>query len=146
MTHGATKHRKETPEYRVWKRMRHRCTNPNNPRFADWGGRGITVCRRWRKFENFLVDMGARPEGMTLDRIDNDRGYSKRNCRWASAAVQVRNRRNTVWVEIGGVTLCLKDWAGRLDVNYQTVFMRIERGMTPVEALTTPVTKRRPRR
>ncbi|MFJ9112967.1 hypothetical protein [Streptomyces sp. NPDC102283] len=79
--------------YMTWGDMVNRCTNATHKRWADYGGRGITVCERWRKFDNFLADMGERPEGMTLDRIDNDRGYELGNCRWVSQSEQNRNRR-----------------------------------------------------
>lgn len=83
-----------TPVYRAWKSMLNRCYNQAIHNYERYGGRGITVCERWHKFENFLTDMGERPaNNLSLDRIDNEKGYSKENCRWATAKQQAMNRR-----------------------------------------------------
>ncbi len=92
-THGCTKNRKPTSEYQTWGGFRNRCYNPNNPAYKDYGARGISVCARWDRFENFLEDMGKRPKGLALDRRDNDGDYSPDNCRWATVLVNNRNRR-----------------------------------------------------
>lgn len=84
-----------TSEYDIWAAMVQRTTNPNNAAFANYGGRGIGVCDRWREFANFFADMGPRPEGLTLERIDNERGYSPENCKWATYSEQRHNRRDT---------------------------------------------------
>ena len=110
-THGMTYRR----EYGIWRNMKARCANPSNQFYA---GRGIKVCARWERFENFYADMGDCPPGMTLERRDNDGDYEPSNCVWATRAVQARNRRSNVWITWKGERLCLRDWSVRFNTDY----------------------------
>src|SRR6188768_3392683 len=112
-----------TPErqrtYMTWYRMVQRCTNPQEPQFADYGGRGIKVCGRWMDVDNFIADLGHRPEDMTLEREDNEKDYEPNNCRWATRAEQQRNRRNTIRVRLPDNSVkCLKDVCEIYGVQY----------------------------
>lgn len=93
--HGLMTRAGRHPTYYSWSNMIRRTTDSGHPRWKDWGGRGITVCDRWREYPNFLADMGLKPDGATLERLDNDKGYEPGNCIWASPAVQNRNKRST---------------------------------------------------
>lgn len=132
-THGMT----ESPEYANWCAMKSRCNNPSFNRYADYGGRGIKVCSRWlTSFENFFSDMGSRPTRFhTVERIDNDKSYSKRNCRWATRKEQSNNKRNNRIIEIDGRTRTLSQWAEESQVNESTIRSRLRRGLVGMDLL-----------
>lgn len=128
-----------TAEYYTWRSMIKRCTLPDYHGYHRYGGRGITVCDRWlESLDNFIEDMGIRPTGMSLDRVDNNSGYCKENCRWASMSEQARNRSNTTLYERHGITLCFKDWCDRYEICSATVIGRLKRGWDLDRALMAP--------
>jgi len=140
--HNHTTHTGSSPTYKSWHMMKQRCLNPNYTQYKDYGGRGVTVCDRWLLFDNFLKDMGARPEGTTLDRKDHTGGYTPENCRWSTHKEQQRNRRTNHVLELDGRKMVLVDWAAELDLTPQSLIGRLKRGWTVRAALTTPASQR----
>lgn len=128
-----------TPEYRVFMAMKMRCENPKDAAWKNYGGRGITVDPRWSSFPQFWEDMGPRPTGGTLERIDNNKGYSPDNCTWATHKEQLNNRRNNRVLFHEGERLTLAQWAERLGLNYSTLAKRLARGQAVEDALNRPV-------
>lgn len=114
--------------YEVWEGMKQRCLNINNARYQDYGGRGIRVCERWMKFENFLADMGERPKGTSIDRINNDGNYEPGNCRWATRKEQQNNLRNNVRITYKGTTKTFNEWAEIMGIKRHTLYTRYKRG------------------
>ena len=123
--------------YDVWRSMRNRCLNPNAKQFADYGGRGITICARWDSYAAFEADMGERPPGYSLDRIDNEKGYSPENCRWADKKTQQRNQRRAVFVEVDGVRYRAIELAEAAGVKTDTIVSRAKRGL-PMNQVMSP--------
>ncbi len=131
----------KTPTYSSWKSMHDRCKKPHHKAYADYGGRGITICERWQKFENFLADMGERPNGTSLDRFpNNDGNYEPGNCRWADKYQQANNRRTTKLIQRGDERLSIAEWARKLGKdpsNFAAMLKRhgvdegFRRAMTP---------------
>lgn len=130
-----------SPTNRSWTAMKARCNNPNRKAYKNYGGRGIKVCDRWNKsFLNFLEDMGERPEGKTLDRIDNDGDYEPDNCRWATRQEQRENTRNTRLIKYAGKTQSLRQWCRELDLDYRRTWARLYQIHWTVEkAFKTPI-------
>lgn len=127
----------------IWSSMKNRCMNPNNPAFANYGGRGITIPLEWHDFRGFYADMGDPADGLTLERVNNTKGYSKENCVWTDRTSQNRNKRNNIMITIHGETLTLAAWAERYRINYGTAHQRIRLGWDPHLAVTTPLMRRR---
>lgn len=135
-----------TPEHRTWAGMKSRCYNQHTHSFSDYGGRGITVCNRWREsFEAFYADMGPRPSPRhSLDRIDNDGNYEPGNCRWATRSEQQTNKRNNHRLELNGECLTIADWSRKLGFPKWLIRQRIvKQGWSVEAALLTPHSRRR---
>lgn len=145
-THGHTAN-SSTPTdpasrtYRSWKSMKQRCLNPASPKYYAYGAKGIRVCARWLDFNNFLADMGVRPEGMSLDRKDNAGDYEPNNCRWSTKREQQNNRSNTIRLTYNGVTKPQAEWAREYGLTTATLKARIKAGWPMERALLQPVQK-----
>lgn len=162
LSHGYTRNRKRTNEYVSWKAMRQRCYDPAHSHYECHGGRGITMCQRWREsFVAFLEDMGQRPsDGHSIDRINNATGHYScgkcdecvankwtANCRWVDAVAQARNRRTNLLLTLRNETLCVAAWVEKLGIPGHVIYRRIAAGWPAERALTTPARKlRRPRK
>lgn len=135
-THGM----RDSSEFTIWSCMRDRCTRKKNRAYERYGGRGITVCERWNKFENFFEDMGPRPSKLhSIDRIDNNGGYCKENCRWATIAEQSANTRSNRMIEYNGKSLHVAEWSRLTGFSESLIRHRLKRGWTTEKALTCPV-------
>lgn len=138
LAHGHSRRAtKVSTTYKSWQNMLARCNNPNVRSFKDYGGRGITICAGWYCFENFLADMGERPAGMTLERIDNAGNYEPGNCRWASRSEQNRNTRTNSIVVFQGRRITQAEFAAEIGISQSTVSYRLRNGWTPEQVATT---------
>lgn len=125
-THGLTK----SSTYNIWKAMRRRCGSKREKDYRNYGARGIVVCERWLKFENFLADMGKRPSPKhSIDRIDNDGNYEPGNCRWATNIEQSNNTRVNRVITAEGVSMTMAEWARHLGVSYHAIRWRVQAGV-----------------
>jgi hypothetical protein len=139
---GHAKNRRRSPELNTWTNMIARCMNPRRPDYRFYGGRGIAVCQRWQvSFGAFLSDMGPRPAGASLDRIDNTRGYEPTNCRWATKHEQMQNTRATRLITFNGRSMGLTAWAREVGINKESLRTRLLRGWSIEAALTTGATR-----
>ena len=131
-THGLS----NSLTYKSWTKMRERCNYPKSNRYASHGARGIKVCKRWEKFENFYENMGERPsKDHSIDRVDNNGNYEPENCRWATQKEQANNRRSNRWVTIDGVTKTYTEWCEERGIKRNTVTSRLSYGWTIERAL-----------
>jgi hypothetical protein len=137
-THGHSRGYRRSPTFAIWHQMRARCENRKSEKFPRYGGRGIVVCERWKRFENFLADMGERPPKMSIERIDNDGPYSPENCRWATSMEQGSNTSTNRLLTVRGVTLHLTEWSRRMGVRHQLISRRLQRGWSEEAAVLTP--------
>lgn len=117
----------------IWNGMIQRCSNPRRKGWENYGGRGITVCERWKSFPNFYADMGDPPDGTSLDRVDSDGNYEPGNCRWATRTEQGANRRGNLLVTFEGKAQVLSAWATELRMSRWTLYNRYRRGVRPPE-------------
>lgn len=145
LRHGHSRRGDVASGYRTWLGMKQRCCNVRNKSYPHYGGRGIKVCDRWlESFENFLADMGPRPAGSSLDRIDNSGNYCPENCQWATRIEQGRNKRSNVLITWKGATKTLIEWSEETGIPYITLYTRLHREGWPIErALTKPVRRKR---
>ena len=134
--HGMTK----TRTFKSWESMWQRCGNPKAKSYEHYGGRGIRVCERWQSFQSFHEDMGERPEGMSLDRLNVDGDYEPGNCRWADKYQQQRNRVGTRTLALGDEVLTYPEWSERTGLPTNVIRWRVSRGWSVLETLSTPLT------
>lgn len=135
-----------TPIYRAWVAMKRRCQNVNDVEYKNYGGRGITVCKEWEnnfcEFYKWAISNGYK-DYLTIDRIDNNKGYSPANCRWVDMKTQCNNRRNNRLITYNGKTRTMAQWAVELDINYRTLKSRINKSNWSIEkAFNEPIRKR----
>lgn len=138
---------KGTRLYRIWKAMRSRCNNPSSTAYANYGGRGIRVCDEWNDFNRFhdWAESNGYEEWLTIEREDNDKGYSPENCHWATHAEQTRNQRSNRYINYNGETKLLTDWATEKGLRFECVHYRLAHGWSIEDALETPSAYRPPR-
>ena len=145
-THGHSRMlpgKKPTRTFECWRHMLERCRSPQHKSFYRYGGRGINVCERWLKFENFLSDMGEKPEGYTLGRVDNDRGYEMENCRWETHKEQANNRRNSRVISFNGKDATISQWAEQIGMGHDTFCRRMKLGWSMEEIISIPLKKQK---
>jgi len=141
--HGQAYGKNGSKTYTAWSQMKSRCDNPKNKFYGDYGGRGIGYCEEWKDFKAFFADMGEAPEGLSLERIENSKGYSKENCKWATRKEQQNNRRNTKMIEYNGKMWPKQIIAAEFGIDPSTLMNRLRRGWPIEKALTHEVDTRK---
>lgn len=136
--HGHAKKGATTRVYKIWDHMRQRCQNKSRNNYARYGGRGINVCDRWNKFDNFLADMGEPNAEQSIDRINNDGNYEPSNCRWATRIEQMRNTSTSLLITIGSETLTRGEWGRRFGITGHSISHRLSKGWTTEQAVKAP--------
>lgn len=139
--HGLRPAGNKSRAYTAWAHMRSRCNSPSDPGYKNYGGRGIKVCPEWDDYARFLSDMGELLEGMSLDRIDNNKGYSKENCRWTTPLIQMQNTRRNKKLTFRGESLCVSEWSKRTGLSESGIHLRIKLGWPVERILTAPADK-----
>ena len=141
--HGITKH----PYYETWRNMKQRCSNKNRKDYKNYGGKGVKVCNKWKNdFQQFCLDMGTRPDGYLLDRIDYNGNYEPKNCRWVSVAKSSRNKSTNNWIDFNGTTNTIGDWSKKLGGHKSLIRTRLKQGWSIEKAITTSVNSKLQRR
>ena len=143
--HGHAKRKLHSATYHTWSDMIKRCSNPKNKSWSDYGGRGIKVCDEWHAFENFLKDMGEKPVGFTIDRINVNGPYKKDNCKWSTRTEQNRNTRQNHILSDGLETKTLQEWANSLGISHSSLIGRLKRGWPIQRALSEPPKNKLPK-
>lgn len=138
LRHGHALRGDTSPEYHIWRSMWARCTNSNVPSYKNYGGRGIAVAPRWENFENFLKDMGPRPDDTRLGRDNIDKGYTPQNCRWVTLAESMNNRTDSKFVKHKGKERTLAQWSDVLGIKRSTLWHRLAKGWSVDEAFAPP--------
>lgn len=132
---------RHVPTQKSWSMMIRRCTSPAHDKYAYYGGRGIKVCPQWMNYDQFVSDMGERPDGTSLDRINSNGNYEPGNCRWADKMVQASNKSNNRIVVLNGERLHISEAARRVGIRMATIWARLDKGWTDEQALHTPILK-----
>ena len=137
-THGESNGK--SSEYYSWVSMRKRCLNPKHKSYKDYGGRGIAICERWNSYDNFIFDMGRKPtKSHSIERIDNNKGYSPENCKWGTKEEQSNNQRSNRILEWNGQSMTLSKWAKKRKMSTAILSYRLKRGWSIHDALFRPV-------